>query len=319
MDLYQKLRKVQKKERDNGTLANVEETFYEDIHNYINELKQSAIDDPFSDVYNTLNEARRIATEICERREHKITNAAVLNMNRSYHLFSGKQEFDLVDSMPLNLTPEEETFYFSIIETLKNHRLTLSGQEITKKPSDDVDDVEDIGQDESGEPKSNSLGDIADIAMGDSKDDGSLEKIDEVLESEDKNDKSLKSGDEVLDKIDEISKAKVITDEVREPIEKQISKSVNKAPDTNKNLSKTPNEFEDIEILDDEDQFIDLDMPKRTRESEIVTILVLDEIDSIVGIDEKVYGPFRPQDIVLLPKINANIFVKNRKARFVKI
>ena len=48
-------------------------------------------------------------------------------------------------------------------------------------------------------------------------------------------------------------------------------------------------------------------------------LLVLDKIDSIVGIDEKVYGPFRPQDIVLLPKINANIFVKNRKARFVKI
>jgi len=320
VDLYQYLRKIQKKERDNGTLAHVEETFYDDIHKYINELKQSAIDDPFSDVYNTLNEARRIATEICERREHKITNAAVLNMNRSYHLFSGKQDFDLVDSMPLNLTPEEETFYFSIIETLKNHRLTLSGQEIIKNSSDvDEDDVEDIEEDVQTKPKSKSLSDIADIAMGDSKDDDSLEKIDEVLESEDKSSKSLKSGDEVLDKLDEISKSKVITDEVREPIEKQISKSVHNSSDAKKNLSKTPNEFDDIEILDDESQFIDLDMPKRTRESEIVTVLVLDEIDSIVGIDEKVYGPFRPQDIVLLPKINANIFVKNRKARFVKI
>jgi DNA replication factor GINS len=240
-------------------------------------------------------------------------------MNRSYHLFSGKQEFDLVDSMPLNLTPEEETFYFSIIETLKNHRLTLSGQEIIKTSSDVIeDDVEDIDEDTPSEPKSNSLSDIADVAMGDSKDDA-LEKIDEALESEEESDKSLKSGDEVLDKLDEISKSKVITDEVREPIEKQISKSVNNASDAKKNLSKTPNEFDDIEILDDESQFIDLDMTKRTRESEIVTILVLDEIDSIVGIDEKVYGPFRPQDIVLLPKINANIFVKNRKARFVKI
>lgn len=321
MDLYQQLRKIQKKERDNGTLAHVEETFYEDIHKYINELKQSAIDDPFSDVYNTLNEARRIATEICERREHKITNAAVLNMNRSYHLFSGKQEFDLVDSMPLNLTPEEETFYFSIIETLKNHRLTLSGQEIIKHSSEDIeeDDVEDIDQDESSEPKSNSLGDVADIALDDSKEDEVLDKIDETLTGEDKKEESLKSGDEVLDKLDEISKSKVITDEVREPIEKQISKSVNKAPVVKKNLSKGPSEFDDIEILDDETQFVDLDMPKRISESEIVTILVLDEIDSIVGIDEKVYGPFRPQDIVLLPKINANIFVKNRKARFVKI
>ncbi len=318
MDLYQQLRKIQKKERDNGTLAHVEETFYDDIHKYINELKQSAIDDPFSDVYNTLNEARRIATEICERREHKITNAAVLNMNRSYHLFSGKQEFDLVDSMPLNLTPEEETFYFSIIETLKNHRLNLSGQEITKAPSDDV---EDIDEEETPEVTSNSLSDIADAAMDDNKAvDDILDKADESLGSDEEkpsDDASVKSGDEVLDRIDEISKAKVITDEKREPIEKQISKL--KAPEVKKDVSTRTGDFDDIEILDNDDQFIDLDVPKRTRESEIVTILVLDEVDSIIGIDEKVYGPFRSQDIVTLPKINANIFVKNRKARFVKI
>ena len=318
MDLYQQLRKIQKKERDNGTLAHVEETFYDDIHKYINELKQSAIDDPFSDVYNTLNEARRIATEICERREHKITNAAVLNMNRSYHLFSGKQEFDLVDSMPLNLTPEEETFYFSIIETLKNHRLNLSGQEITKTPSDDV---EDIDEEETPEVTSNSLSDIADAAMDDTKAvDDILDKADESLGSDEEkpsDDAPVKSGDEVLDRIDEISKAKVITDEKREPIEKQISKL--KAPEVKKDVSTRTGDFDDIEILDNDDQFIDLDVPKRTRESEIVTILVLDEVDSIMGIDEKVYGPFRSQDIVTLPKINANIFVKNRKARFVKI
>ena len=309
MDLYQQLRKIQKKERDNGTLAHVEETFYDDIHKYINELKQSAIDDPFSDVYNTLNEARRIATEICERREHKITNAAVLNMNRSYHLFSGKQEFDLVDSMPLNLTPEEETFYFSIIETLKNHRLNLSGQEITKTPSDDV---EDIDEEETPEVTSNSLSDIADAAMDDNKAvDDILDKADESLGSDEEkpsDDASVKSGDEVLDRIDEISKAKVITDEKREPIEKQISKP--KAPEVKKDISNKTGDFDDIEILDNDGQFIDLDVPKRTRESEIVTILVLDEVDSIMGIDEKVYGPFRSQDIVTLPKINANIFVK---------
>ena len=318
MDLYQQLRKIQKKERDNGTLAHVEETFYEDIHKYINELKQSAIDDPFSDVYNTLNEARRIATEICERREHKITNAAVLNMNRSYHLFSGKQEFDLVDSMPLNLTPEEETFYFSIIETLKKHRLNLSGQEITKVPSDDV---EDIDEEESVEATSNSLGDIADAAMDDNAADDILDKADESLKSGEnesiKDVKPTKSDDEVLDRIDEISKAKVITDEKREPIEKQISKP--KAPEVKREVSSKAGDFDDIEILDNDDQFIDLDVPKRTRESEIVTILVLDEVDSIMGVDEKVYGPFRSQDIVAMPKINANIFVKNRKARFVKI
>ncbi|WP_407413057.1 hypothetical protein [Methanobrevibacter sp.] len=307
MDLYQSLRKIQKKERDNGTLAHVEETFYKDIHEYINELKQSAIDDPFSDVYNTLNEARRIATEICERREHKITSAAVLNMNRSYQLFSGKQDFDLVDSMPLNLTPEEETFYFSIIETLKNHRSNLSGQEIPKTAPDVIenDDIEESDDIETGA----SLSDVADIAID------NQETGEDILEETDES--SDESDDEVLDRIDEISKAKVITDEVREPIEKQVAKS--KVPEVKKEVSKKPSEFDDIEIIDPDDQFVDIDVPKRTRESEIVTILVLDEVDSIVGIDEKIYGPFRSQDIVTLPKINANIFVKNRKARFVKI
>ena len=315
MDLYQSLRKTQKKERDNGTLAHVEETFYKDIHEYLNELKQSAIDDPFSDVYNTLNEARRIATEICERREHKITSAAVLNMNRSYHLFSGEQDFDLVDSMPLNLTPEEETFYFSIIETLKNHRLNLSGQEIPKKTQEVIED--DVVEESDDVKTTASLGDVADIAMG------TQETNDDILE---KADKSLDDNDEVLNRIDEISKAKVITDEVREPIEKQVARSkVSQAkkeasvPKINKEVSKKPVDFEDIEIINPDDQFVDIDVPKRTRESEIVTILVLDDVGSIVGIDEKVYGPFRSQDIVTLPKINANIFVKNRKARFVKI
>ena len=306
MDLFQSLRKIQKKERDNGTLAQVEENFYSQIHTYLNDLKQSAIDDPFSDVYNTLNEARRIATEICEKREHKITQAAVLNINRSYNLFSGEQEFDLVDSMPLNLTPEEEIFYFSLIETLKNHKMSLSGVEAPKpqvpretvieSPLDDVSSEEEAtstASDEKETPKeevkttSNSLSDVADMAMGTPK------------------------KDEVLDRLDEISNAKVITDEVREPIEKQVTKS--------KAKKEVPKEFGDIEILDNDTQFIDLDEPKRSRESDIVTILVLDDIDSIMGIDEKVYGPFRSQDIVMLPKINANIFVKNRKARFVKI
>lgn len=306
MDLFKDLRRIQKKERDNGTLAHVDENFYSQIHEYINELKQSAIDNPFSDVYNTLNEARRIATEICERREHKITSAAVLNMNRSYQLFAGKQEFDLIDSMPLNLTPEEETFYFSLIETLKNHRINLSGQEIPKESPDVIDDDEEEEAPQIEETTASSLADIADEAI----EKASEEKKD-IIEKE-TSPEDADSKDEVLSRIDEISNAKVIENEVREPIEKQISKP--KKPE-----SKVPEEFGDIEIIDSNDQFVDLDEVKRTRESEITTILVLDEIGPIVGVDEKFYGPFRPQDIVVMPKINANIFVKNRKARFVKI
>lgn len=45
------------------------------------------------------------------------------------------------------------------------------------------------------------------------------------------------------------------------------------------------------------------------------TIIILDNIPSIVGIDKKIYGPFREQDVVVLPKLNARIFLKYKKGK----
>ena len=132
---YQELRKVQKKERNNATLARVEETFYNQLQEYVDVLKTEAMNDPFSKAPGILKQAQIIATDICQRREKKITEAAVLNIHRSYHLFTGKPQFDLVDTTPLNLTPEEEKFYYSLIDTLKNHRTTIS----LEKLSEDAD------------------------------------------------------------------------------------------------------------------------------------------------------------------------------------
>lgn len=136
---YQDLRQIQKKERNNGTLARVEEDFYSQLQEYMDVLKQEAMSDPFSKAVSLLKQSQIIATEICERREKKISEAAVVNIHRSYHLFTGKPQFDLVDTTPLNLTPEEEQFYYSLIDTLKNHRSNislekLSDDETPKKP-----------------------------------------------------------------------------------------------------------------------------------------------------------------------------------------
>ena len=135
-EFYQYLRKVQKKERNNGTLARVEETFYNDIHEYLNDLRKKAMEDPFSNAHGKLKQAQIIATEICERREKKISEAAVVNIHRSYHLFTGKPQFDLVDTTPLNLTPEEEMFYYSLIDTLKNHRGNISMEKLADEEDD---------------------------------------------------------------------------------------------------------------------------------------------------------------------------------------
>ncbi len=294
---YHTLRKIQKKERSTGTLARVDETFYHDIHKYLNDLKKSAGDDVFAEEYILIKDTQRVATEICERREHKITDAAVVNIHRSYHLFTGKPKFDLIDTTPLNLTPEEEKFYFSLIDTLKNHRRNISLDKIAI-------DQEDGKKSSPSSSKTQSETNI--------KDDDEIKSNTSDLEE-----------DLTLQRLDQISKANVITDEKVEPIEKQIRYSQkveveNKVVKPIEELNSDTNENIE-ELLNEEDKFIDLESKKLSKESELVTLLIFEEIGAIVGVDEKVYGPFYPQDVIVMPKINAMIFVKNRKGRLVKI
>ena len=282
---YQVLRKIQKKERNNSTLARVEETFYNDIHEYLDGLRRQAIEDPFSNAHGILKEAQIIATEICERREHKITDAAVVNIHRSYHLFTGKPQFDLVDTTPLNLTPEEEKFYYSLIDTLKNHRGAISLEKLS-------DDDEKPAQSKSIETQSTTL--------------------------------VPPKNDPVLDRLDEINKAEVIVEESTQPPKKEVAApqpepvkpKVEEKPKVTApkaNIEDNPN------AIDEVDEFFDLESKKIAKDTELVTMLVFDDIGPIVGVDEKVYGPFRPQDLVTLPMVNAKIFFKNRKGRQVKI
>jgi DNA replication factor GINS len=126
-----------------------------------------------------------------------------------------------------------------------------------------------------------------------------------------------KKEDEVLSRLDEISKAKPIKEEPRESVEKQILKSQIKQE--SKPTPKTESVEENPNALDAQDEFFDFESKKVAKDTELVTMLVFDEVGPIVGVDEKVYGPFRPQDLVTLPLVNAKVFFKNRKGRQVKI
>lgn len=258
---YQELRRVQKKERNNGTLARVEETFYNDMHEYMDELKKQAMTNPFSKAPALLREAQIIATDVCQRRETKITNSAVLNIHRSYHLFTGKPQFDLVDTTPLNLTPEEETFYYSLIDTLKTHRNNISLEDF----SDDNNEIETT--------------------------------IEPVIQP-----KPTQSSTLISKPPKEEVSPKTVKEEIKKPVVKPKVE-----------IEDNPN------LLNDQDEFYDLESRKVAKDTELVTMLVFDEVGPIVGVDEKIYGPFRPQDLVTLPLINAKIFFKNRKGRQVKI
>lgn len=311
---FQELRKIQKKERANSSLAKVDNNFYSLIYSYINELKDNISDDPFSNESYLLKDTQRIATEICERREHKIAEAALMNIHRSYHLFKGKPKFDLVDTTPLNLTDEEEKLYYSLMDSFKVHRNNISLDNLNNQKDEESNTV-----------------------------------YDKDIDTED----SLDEDNQVTTRLSQIANAKIIKDEKREPIEKQIIDSnidnlkkepINSFKESNKNSNvdnlkeesvdkdiKSDISKEDNSELDNirkavnnqfidlkEEDFLDSKLKNKSLE-ENVLVLIFKDFNEIIGIDEKVYGPFKSQDLVILPKANANVIVRCRKGRLVKI
>lgn len=219
-EFFQKLRRIQKKERTESGLARVGDDFYERVHSYLEDLLEAVGNDPFAKEHYLIRDTQRIATEICERREHKITDSAVMNVQRSYHLFNGKPQFDLQDTTPLNMTPEEEELYFSLIETLREFREKI---------------IPSIELDKEKEPRAEP---------------------------------------EVIQK-------------------RKEKNSRPREPETRANA------------LDDR--------------GGIETVLIFEEVPArIMGVDEKIYGPFRPQDIVTLPSLNADVFINARKGRKIR-
>lgn len=202
-DFFRELRRIQKRERDERGLARVGDDFYKKTHDYMKKLMGTLSKDPLNTKgHHLLRDVQRITTEICERREHKITDIAIMNVQRSYNLFNKNPKLDLEDKSPHNLTPEEKKLYSSIISLLIEHR----------------------------------------------------SRVFPILQS------------------------------------KPTSKE----------------DFNEKEKI-------------KSDENEIETIIVYDEVPSaVVGVDEKVYGPFKPQDIVRLPSITARIFVDSGKGRLIK-
>jgi DNA replication factor GINS len=362
---FKELREIQKKERANSSLARVGIDFYKRIYKYLDKLRANIGNDPFSNEHYLLKDIQRIATEICERREHKITDAAVMNIQRSYHLFKGKPKFDLLDTTPLNLTNEEEKLYFSLIDTLKNHRQSISLDKLTEGLEDDSAESK-IKSKSKNASKNNSqdLEIFKEATHNDTEENNYLNKneeqtnIEKVIKTTDESDDSY-SNDKVLNRLNEIKKAKIIKDENYENVNDQINKSLKKTKGTefkstdfkentvynikssksdfNKIDSEKSTNIDDIELdnilKDENNQFVelseenfsdDLDSDESIKLSKYgkidnETILIFSEFGAIVGVDEKIYGPFYPQDIVVMPNVNANIVVKNKKGRLVKI
>ena len=419
-DFYKTLRKVQKAERNNkGSLSRVGDDFYKKMYSYIKELEHSIQNNPFSnEEHNLLKNSQIVATEICQNREKKISDSAISNIQRSYMLFAkGRPQFDMVDTTPLNLTPEEEILYYSLMDTLKEHRSRISLDKYAEEhPGDmysDSEDEEPIDYPDSGDSVDDSgLSDDQDdditIFSADDEDDYDYSNEDPYIFAAGGDSSADDQFDEVSKRFNQIKNAKVIDDEKYEPIEKQIAdQKISRAkeedafnspfqrkgsqaddasglnedidsslPDDETGLShgagsslpddefdvnlneedsfpnidpfsqdeefNFPNPFDeqfsnpDVIANDHEDDYnqinadldrINADLDKLSSEIptgkkekvEKIAVKINEKINSIIGVDEKIYGPFAPEDVVILPKLNADILINKNKAKLVDI
>ena len=129
-EFFQKLREIQKKERSISGLSRVGDNFYTEVSNYLNGLMRKIDNNPFSFESYLLRDAQRIVAEICERREHKIANSAVMNVQRAYQLFKESKSKDSSKdnqiTIPINSTPEEEGLYLELVDSFIKYRGKLT-------------------------------------------------------------------------------------------------------------------------------------------------------------------------------------------------
>ncbi len=322
-EFFQKLREIQKKERNLSGLAPVGENFYQNISRYFNVLMKKIDNNPFSFESYLLRDAQRITAEICERREHKISNSAVMGVQRSHQLFKESDaDSPTPPKIPRNSTPEEEKLFHALVESLIIYREDMGGP--LRFQSLQTDDRSSNIPDEAMEdiPGGNDLKEVAEAGAGS---DASHEDVDKGTE---------------LDK-HSVDENKGFTAEEEAAIENDIYKQFGKEPFPGDNLKKgsgnprkgsgnPPEEGEhskDGKPLNSKSDEPDssggisenqqINQPDNHNVKTDV-LLVLEELPSIMGVDRKVYGPLLPQDIVTLPEPNARILIKNQKGKSIQ-
>jgi len=309
-DFFQKLREIQKKERNLSGLAPVGENFYQNISQYFNILMKKIDDNPFSFESYLLRDAQRITTEICERREHKISNSAVISVQRSYQLFK-ESESDSFNTpkIPRNSTPEEEKLFHTLVNSLITYREKMRGP-LKFQNTHANDDKSDV----SAENPLNT--------NKSSKIEKTNTDLDNLSFEDEKAKKNLNNTKINKNKGFTAEEAAAIEDDIykqfgKEPfpgsITKENKKSSKKSSSNNSQNVKTDSAKINTESLQNQGV-------KEYKDKNIQTdmLLVLEELPSIMGIDKKVYGPLLPQDIVTMPEPNARILIKNQKGKSIQ-
>ena len=279
-EFFQRLREIQKKERSTSGLADVGDNFYKDVHNYLDKLIMKIGNNPFSFESYLLRDARRIAAEICERREYKITSSALMNVHRTYRIFDEKSENSDVNSPaipPANLTPEEEDLYYSLVKSLSKYRQGM------KSP---------LAQFKAKKAKQELKSKAPDIP------EPSVQLANENISTA-KVKKAVPAGiEQDIESFQAYATPGFEAPDIEPPIEPELELEIEPEMDfesLEKGISKAADQKDPVK-----------------------TLMVLEELPSIMGIDKKVYGPLYPQDIITMPEPNARILIKNNKGKFIE-
>jgi DNA replication factor GINS len=255
---------------------------------------------PFSFESYLLRDAQRIVAEICERREHKIANSAVMNVQRAYQLFKESKSKDSRDdnhvTVPINSTPEEEDLYLELVESFIKYREKLTAPLMSYVQKNHGNQSKNLAKNISKENKS-----LKSI------------NIDELL-SDAQAEALVKEDNDIVPDQGEFE-GQIFERFGSEPSRKDKAKNnIDERDDLksnyDKNLSKTK---KSDEISLDNKGSINHISEKESKKSNTKTLMILDELPSIIGVDKNVYGPVSPQDLITIPEPNAKILVKNNK------
>ncbi|MEL7670824.1 hypothetical protein [Methanobacterium sp.] len=283
-EFFQRLREIQKKERSTSGLADVGDNFYKDVHNYLDKLIMKIGNNPFSFESYLLRDARRIAAEICERREYKITSSALMNVHRIYRIFDEKSEKSDINSPaipPANLTPEEEDLYYSLVKSLSKYRKGMKSPLAKFKAKKEK---QELRSEVSNVPEPSAPLANENLSAGNVK-------------------KAAPAGIEHdIESFQAYTSPGFEAPDIEPPIGPELE------PELESDIGPEM-DFESLEkrISKAADQ-----------KDPVKTLMVLEELPSIMGIDKKVYGPLSPQDVITMPEPNARILIKNNKGKFIE-
>ncbi len=312
-EFFQKLREIQKKERNLSGLAPVGENFYQNLSKYFNALMRKIDNNPFSFESYLLRDAQRITAEICERREHKISNSAVMNVQRSYRLFKelGSDSPNIINKIPRNSTPEEEKLYHALVDSLINYREKMRGPLRFNGSSNENTETVYSTEIDPDIPKD-------------------INKSDIEVKAELKNIKTTEDPKNIDKDFNQFER---YTSEEEALIEDDIYKAFGKEPFPGESVSKSSDldqsrgrkletektvSLKATDLIKTSSKESDLNKSEENKKIKTDVLLVLDELPSIMGVDKNVYGPLLPQDIVTIPEPNARILIKNQKGKSIQ-